>query len=446
MGFRPRQLLGKYRIQSRVGTGGFADVYRATDTIEGVDVALKIPHAQHVSSSLLDSFKAEVRLIAKLDHPNVLPLKNASFIDEHFVIASPLGERTLADRIQRRVGLRSALGYFEQLVEALAYAHDQGIIHCDVKPENLILFADDRLRLADFGIAKVALKTVQASGSGTVGYMAPEQAMGRPSPRSDVFSAGLILWRMLTGQLPEWPFDWPLKGYERLRKGVHPDLVKLMRRATEVDQRKRHADARQLLVAYKKVRTRVLSFDARGPARERTITGSAADWRAVRLKQFLREHGRALDTRHRCAECDGPVSEAMRACPWCGAERERHDGETKMPCRCDRCQRGVKADWRYCAWCYGPSIGPASARKYTDKRYTARCRNSECPRKQLMPLSRYCPWCRTKVDRRWTLETTKDRCGRCGQGVVGDYWEHCPWCAASLRPTRPSTSRSGRSG
>jgi serine/threonine protein kinase len=95
------------------------------------------------------------------------------------------------------------------MIEAVAYAHRQRIIHCDIKPENFILFPDNRLRLTDFGIARVAQNTVAGSGSGTVGYMAPEQAMGKPSMRSDVFSLGLVIYRMLTGQLPEWPFEWP---------------------------------------------------------------------------------------------------------------------------------------------------------------------------------------------------------------------------------------------
>ena len=91
----------------------------------------------------------------------------------------------------------------DQMLEAVAWAHAHRIIHCDVKPDNFILFTDNRIRLADFGIAKVAMKTIRASGSGTVGYVAPEQAVGKPSFRSDVFSLGLILYRMLSGKLPE---------------------------------------------------------------------------------------------------------------------------------------------------------------------------------------------------------------------------------------------------
>src|SRR5688572_26896533 len=120
---------------------------------------------------MLEVFKKEVRVTAQLDHPNILAIKNASFVDDLFVIASPLAERTLDDRMQRRMSLKTAFEFVEQLLEALAYAHTRKIIHCDVKPENLLLFPDNRLRLADFGIAKVAMRTIKGSGSGTVGYL-----------------------------------------------------------------------------------------------------------------------------------------------------------------------------------------------------------------------------------------------------------------------------------
>ena len=96
---KARQRLGKYRIERRVSSGGFADVYRALDTIEGVRVALKVPHPHLLTKELLEDFRNEVRLMARLDHVNILPLKDASVVQSHFVIVFPLGERTLADRL-----------------------------------------------------------------------------------------------------------------------------------------------------------------------------------------------------------------------------------------------------------------------------------------------------------------------------------------------------------
>ena len=259
---KAKQRLDKYRIERKIAEGGFAAVYQAFDTIEGIRVALKIPHPHLVSPNTISVFRREVRLAATLDHPNILPLKNASFIGEHFVIVFALGEETLADRLRRRMSVESALDYTEQMLEAAAYAHDRRIIHCDIKPENLLLFPGNRLRLTDFGIARVALRTVRASGSGTVGYIAPEQAVGRPSLRSDVFSLGLIIYRMLTGYLPDWPYRWPPPGIERLRRKVHPDLIKWLRKAMEPNPRKRFDDARQMLNAYQRLKPRVKRFAA----------------------------------------------------------------------------------------------------------------------------------------------------------------------------------------
>lgn len=130
----------------------------------------------------------------------------------------------------------------------------------------MILLPDGRLQLMDFGIAKVAQKTIIrtmiASGSGTVGYMAPEQAMGRPSARSDVFSIGLIAYKVLTGQLPEWPFDWPPLGYAILRRKVHPDLIALIRRSVEMRPGLRFRDANEMLLAFRKIKPRSIKFAA----------------------------------------------------------------------------------------------------------------------------------------------------------------------------------------
>jgi serine/threonine-protein kinase len=267
LAIRARQNLGKYRIEKRLSEGGFATVYRAFDTIEGVHVALKIPRGPRMTEETLKDFRREVRLAAKLEHPNILPLKDASVINDHFVITFPLGERTLADRLSKRLSLRSAMALAGQILEALAYAHQQRIIHCDVKPENMVLFPGERLRLGDFGIAKFAQKTIQASGTGTVGYMAPEQAMGKPSQRSDVFSAGLIIYRMLTGEWPQWPYNWPPPGIRKLRSRIHPDFIAFLQKAIDPDPRRRYRDAEQMRNAFLRLKPRVLNHAERRRSR-----------------------------------------------------------------------------------------------------------------------------------------------------------------------------------
>ncbi len=428
---RARQRLGKYRIETRLAQGGFADVFRAYDTIEGIRVALKVPQPELLSPSLLEDFKKEVRLTARLDHPHILKIKNASYLGEHFVIVYHLGDGALSDRLTRRISFETAFDFGEQILDALAHAHAHRLVHCDVKPDNLIVFQGKHLRLTDFGLAKVSMRTVHASGSGTLGYMAPEQAMGRPSLRSDVFSAGLILYRMFAGVLHEWPFEWPPPGAARARLKLHPDLFDLLRRSLEIDPRKRFRDAGQMYDALVGMRARALRF-ARAKSRARVTKSSRTDWRAARLRQFKRNYQSALEARLACRKCDGPVSATMVACPWCSAPRKILREDTPYPARCPRCRRGSKLDWCYCPWCYGASIGPLSDREYGDKRYVERCANKKCSRRQLMPFMRYCPWCRTKVKKPTVVAGVKETCPKCHWMVLGDYWKSCPWCAHSL--------------
>lgn len=432
---RARQRFGKYVIERKIAEGGFGVVYQARDTIEGIRVALKMPYAHLLDNDTLDEFRKEVRLVARLDHPSIMQLKYADYIDGRFVIVSSLGEMSLDDRLQKRLSASLALEYADQMLSAVSYAHSERVVHCDIKPDNFLLFPNGRIRLTDFGIARVAQHTLQGSGAGTLGYVAPEQAMGHVSPRSDVFSLGITLYRMLTGKLPSFPYEWPPAGYDRLRSRVHPDLIAMLRRAMEFDARKRYRDAVQMEAAYDAVRARALQVNGRDSSKS-TKMQRTRDWRTVQRKQFQRLFGAELETHYECSQCEGPVSEAMQACPWCGKKRSKHTDDTKFPQCCPRCHRGMKLDWAYCPWCYGAGFEVETERQYSDKRYTAKCSNSKCSRRLLMPFMRYCPWCQTKVRRRWQLHGAKKNCQRCGWGVAGEYWSYCPWCTKALKTVR----------
>lgn len=255
--------LGKYRLERRIGSGGFANVYCATDTLLGIRAALKIPLANVLTQELVAEFRREARLTMRMEHPNILPIRDASFIGDHFVIVSPLADRTLNDRLKKRIGFEKTFDLLSQLIAAVSHAHQCGVIHCDIKPENVLLFDEDggtRLRLGDFGIAKAAIKTISGSGTGTIGHMAPEQAMGKPSKRSDVFSIGLIAYRMLSGVWPEFPFDWPMDGCRTLRRKAHPELVSIIQRCIEMKPKDRFRDAEKLDAAWQAVRLKAHRF------------------------------------------------------------------------------------------------------------------------------------------------------------------------------------------
>jgi serine/threonine-protein kinase len=433
MNLRTRQHFGKYVIERRIANGGYATVYQAKDTIEGVRVALKIPYAHLMKRESIADFRNEVRLAAMMDHPNILPLKYADFIDGQFVIVTLLADTTLQERLKRRMSVGTALDFSRQMLSSIAHAHERRIIHCDIKPENFLIFGENRIRLTDFGIARFAQRTLRGSGAGTVGYIAPEQAMGKPSFRSDVFSMGIVLYRMFSGSLPEWPYQWPLPGYERLRARLHPDFVSLIRKSIETDAQKRFHDARSMLEGFERIcyPIQLPVTSKNGSADHAPINGRTIDER--RRREFLRDFGKTLETVHSCTFCGGPTAEAMFACPWCGVERPKHRDETPFPAQCRRCYRGLKADWRYCPWCHGHAYEPVANRQYSDRRYSARCGNANCDRKLLMPFMRFCPWCNSRVRRPWTIVGSSDSCARCGWGVLKFYWSYCPWCTSRLK-------------
>jgi serine/threonine-protein kinase len=424
---RARQKIGKYRILGRIASGPLADVYRAFDSIHKTRVALKIPKSGDHSGE--DEFLHEVQVAAKLKHPNILSVINASYIDDHFVIAMELGEESLADRIERRISNARAMDLAGQALASLAYAHENKIIHCDIKPENFILFPGNQLKLADFGFAKLSLRTLKASGSGTIDYISPEQAMGRPKFQSDVFSVGLVLYRLFSGTLPEWPFEWPMAGHEKLTKRLRPELVLILKKAIQLDPAKRYRNAIQMLAEFERLQNHVRR-QKKPKTKAGTRNGSA--WRQVQWREFQRQYRKSLDTSHQCRSCEGPVSESMQACPWCGFENPARGSESTMPSSCPRCERGVKNDWDYCAWCYGPGFVEESNRHYPDKRFSARCSNTRC-RGPLMPFMRYCPWCRSKVRRAWKLPGSKHSCKACKWGIAKDFWNYCAWCREPVR-------------
>ena len=355
-----------------------AAVYAAVDTIHGTKVALKVPHESAMTDFFLADFKREARLAHRLEHPNILPIRDASFIDGRFVIAMPLGESSLSSRLKRRRSLDSSMQFIEQALAGVAHAHAARVIHCDIKPDNFIVFPGNQLKLTDFGFSKVAQHTVKASGSGTVGYIAPEQALGRPKFQSDVFSLGLVIYELLSGYLPEWPYDWPPPEIRRVREKLNSRLVDWLRRAIQVRPEGRFKSAVTMYREFKRLRN--------GSAKKkRSANGgvSPADdpelWQKVLFRQFQRKYRKVLDTRYECRHCTGPVSEMMQSCPWCGTERPlaRHESH-RHAAECPRCRRGMKLDWHYCASCYGPGFEPETTRSFPDKRYVAKCRNARC--------------------------------------------------------------------
>lgn len=246
--------LDKYKLQRKLGEGGFSTVYSAVDQIEDRQVALKIPEQRFLNDPVAaEDLRREVQIIAKLNHPAIVGLKDARFINGHFVMVFPLGLESLGHRLARRMSRATAMDYAVQMVDAVAHAHSKKILHRDIKPENFIVFPDQIVQLTDFGLARIEHGNHNVSGSGTLGFIAPEQAMGHPTFRSDVFSLGLVLYYLFSGEIPEYPFS-SLPGYNRLRRGLSGEVVAIIKKAIDPVANRRFRDAVAMNNALQKIR------------------------------------------------------------------------------------------------------------------------------------------------------------------------------------------------
>jgi len=436
---RRGSLLHKYRIVKWLGTGRFASVYRAYDTIEGVHVALKV--FTHRGAASHNVFVHEARIAALLDHPDIIRLKTAETIGEHDVLVTELGERTLADVLARPRSVRFAIHVLTGVLRGLATAHAHGVIHRDIKPENVLVWRDGRVKLADFGVSRFAEPATHTTVTGTPSYRAPEQAYGRPEFASDVFSVALMFYEMVTRVLPSWPFRWPFERHRMFAQRVPPAVVAVIRRAAHFDLARRYPDAGAMLAALDR------ALHGTGPAPRGLATahsGRRLTWQEYRQREFEQRFGRRLALDYRCNRCSGPMSEFMMACPWCGYRGNSFFGIGTFPDACAQCERGVHDDFRFCPWCYGPGFRAVSRVASTDPRYGGRCPNPRCRETRLLPHMRHCPWCNARL-RPWRSRLFSHRCAGCKASVTGEYWDYCPWCARGLarRSRRPRRSRRG---
>ena len=261
--------LGVYEIRAVLGSGGMGEVYRASDTRLGRDVAIKIlPPALTRDADRLARFEREARVLASLDHPNIATIHGVEEGDgvRALVLALVEGE-TLAERLAHGpVSLAEALAYGRQIADALQAAHDAGIVHRDLKPANIMITPSGLVKVLDFGLAKPAEETRTAAAVadddhrhtregvilGTAAYMSPEQARCQAvHKRSDIWAFGCVVFEMLTGRAAfardtvtdtlvaviEQQPDW-----QTLPASTPPHIVRLLRQCLEKDARRRLKD------------------------------------------------------------------------------------------------------------------------------------------------------------------------------------------------------------
>ena len=269
--------LGPYEIQAPLGAGGMGEVYRARDTRLGRDVAVKLlPESFARDSDRLHRFEQETRVVASLNHPNILAIYDVGQQEGvPFLVSELLEGESLRQTLERgSLPHRNTIEYGVQIAQGLAAAHEKGIVHRDLKPENLFVTKDARIKILDFGLAKLMAKASSDSNEptiteantaagvvlGTTNYMAPEQVRGDPpDPRTDIFAFGTVLYEMLTGQRA-FRRDTPAETMTAILREdlaevwdpshrVSPALEKIVRRCLEKNPRQRFQSAIDLSFA-----------------------------------------------------------------------------------------------------------------------------------------------------------------------------------------------------
>src|SRR5438874_7942621 len=199
----------RYVIKRKLGSGGMADVYLAEDQELGRRVALKLLDERHASDEqFVERFRREAQSAAGLNHPSIVSIFGRGRAEGTYYIAMEyLDGRTLKELLVRNgpTPIPIAIDYARQILGALAFAHRNGIVHRDIKPHNIVVGPDGRLKVTDFGIARAGVSQMTEAGSiiGTAQYLSPEQARGAAvDQRSDLYSVGVLLYEMLTGTVP----------------------------------------------------------------------------------------------------------------------------------------------------------------------------------------------------------------------------------------------------
>jgi eukaryotic-like serine/threonine-protein kinase len=253
----------RYVIERKLGSGGMADVYLAEDQELGRRVALKLLDDRHASDEqFVERFRREAQSAAGLNHPSIVSIFDRGYAEGTYYIAMEfLDGRTLKELLVKNgpTPVPIAIDYARQILGALAFAHRNGIVHRDIKPHNIVVGGDGRLKVTDFGIARSGASQMTEAGSivGTAQYLSPEQARGAPvDPRSDLYSLGIVLYEMLTGKVPftgDTPVEIAMKHLSqvpdppsKLRSDVPHDLDAVVMRALAKDPEQRYSSAEEM--------------------------------------------------------------------------------------------------------------------------------------------------------------------------------------------------------
>jgi serine/threonine-protein kinase len=318
------QVIGKYRIQSLLGSGGFGSVYLAEDTWIDKKVAIKVPHRQNLDFGELVK---EPRLLASMSHPNIVTVLTAEREnDQFFIVMEYVPGETLEQIIQRDGALEvsQALDFTCQMCNAVDHAHRAGVLHRDLRPGNMLVLESGMLKVTDFGTSRFL--EIAAHGTTVIGsppYMAPEQFHGKAVFASDVYSIGVTMYQMLTGEVPygtpapsdiERLMRGELVSPPRLKNGKIPKAINdIVMKALAPDVSARYQRASELL-------NEVLA--ARAPAVRRTPrSGEITPAEQVADIQSRLKAARETPNPRFCWHCRKPLHARSDRCPFCNEQQ-----------------------------------------------------------------------------------------------------------------------------
>lgn len=260
-----KKLEGRYEIRELVGVGGMANVYKGYDVVEDRTVAIKILRDEFLDNEeFLHRFRNEFRAISLLNHPNIVQVYDVSFTSKmQCIVMEYIDGITLKEYIEQEKVIRwkEAVHFVIQILRGLQHAHDRGIVHRDIKPQNIMLLEDGTIKITDFGIARFSrssTNTITTKAIGSVHYISPEQASGADTDtRTDLYSIGVLLFEMLTGQLP-FEADSPvsvailqIQSTPTLPTSLNPNIPKgleeIIMKAMQKDAAKRYQSAAEML-------------------------------------------------------------------------------------------------------------------------------------------------------------------------------------------------------
>jgi hypothetical protein len=436
----------RYRILRPLGEGAFATVLLCADEKRhGELVAVKgvrtfTPLQQR---SLMHEFVNARRL----RHPNLVSILGSGVCRTHglYLVMEYVDGPDLVTILEDQdvIPVDVAAEICRQVARGLAHMHRRGLVHRDVKPDN-VFCEGARVKLGDFGASRTAQVSARQTVIFTPGYAAPETAQGRVDRAADAYALGALFHMAVTGRLPR----------ARTARARTAPVSRLLgarggARAQQLAERLLAPNPAARLDDMTVIERRFKSLT--GPSTRRRLKHLVDAANLKRQRVDLERRWAEFEQRFAgamkpfglewvCVECRGPVSEGMLFCPWCG-DLLRFRGDATFPRYCERCEHGMHDEWHRCPWCGERYQHPGDANGEAphparDKRYEDTCTRCQGP---MMRYMSFCPWCGEGYT--WHTRGMEQRCDDCGFSVETGLFGHCPWCGNLLNETFAAQAR-----